>query len=435
MVALAHPEIGAGDDGTLIPAGIISQYLVPAGIVGKDQSAVGVGNGNGIGAVAEVGELQIHGDLFRITLGPVHGGAQGHHGAAVDVGTQVGIQARVGGGIGGSHHGTAVDDQVAIGVDAVALFAKARDDMEGTCVDGGDGNTVLIGVDAVVAGADVDIAAVDGEMQLGIQALIFGGEIQSAGAVDVQGHIGIQGAVLLPQLFLTFFVLVDLRHIGTADGVFALQDQVGTGGGGVHRGGGGVHGPVPVAFVDVQKQDGGGHGAGDVRIVQDQFHHGILVVTGIFPQVDADLSGGELAGNPVSAGEGDVHHGVGGGLVGAVLVGIGALAVGVAAVVGIPVLVVDNVVGDVHPSVSGIRRVYGQVTYGDAVVGQGNDGLGVKTGHIGDLRVHRVGDGGVSRAAAFGGIRCWIGAAAAEQGEDQQDREPFFHNWYVLPLG
>lgn len=54
--------------------------------------------------------------------------------------------------------------------------------VHGTAVDSGDGYIVLIGVDAVIAGGDVDGAAVDGEVQLRVQPLIVGGDVQHTSA-------------------------------------------------------------------------------------------------------------------------------------------------------------------------------------------------------------------------------------------------------------
>ena len=262
-------EIGAGNDGTLETAQAFFQNRVSIGIKGENLLAFFVGDGDGTAGFTILGKLQIHGHLLRVAFRPVHGRAESHDGAAVNERTQIAVQTRVGGRLGTGNNITAVDHQVAVGVDAVALFSETGQDTDFAAVDGGDGNIVLVGVDAVVAGADDDIAAVDGQVQLGIQTLVFRVQFQTAGASNIHGHIGIDGTVLLPQLLFAFFVLIDLGYIGAVDGIFAFrgQNQIGTGGGGIHIRAGGIRIPVAVALVDIQKHNGRGHGAGDIHAV------------------------------------------------------------------------------------------------------------------------------------------------------------------------
>src|SRR5699024_5750520 len=126
-----------------------------------------------------------------------------HHHAAIDGDAGAGVDARVPAvGAGGRCDIAAVDHQIAVGVDAVPLPGFAGDlDVQTSAVDGGDGHIILIGVDAVVAGGDIDGAAVDGEMEFRVQAIVVGGDVQHAGAilaaVHVHAHLGVEGAVVL----------------------------------------------------------------------------------------------------------------------------------------------------------------------------------------------------------------------------------------------
>ena len=103
--------------------------------------------------------------------------------APVDQDFPVSVQTAVGTVIAG--HGTdcaAVDDDVTVGVDAVPLFSQAGVDMQPTAVDGGDGYVVLVGVDTVVLGLDVNLPAVDGQVKFAVQSLVFRRDGQSTGA-------------------------------------------------------------------------------------------------------------------------------------------------------------------------------------------------------------------------------------------------------------
>ena len=108
--------------------------------------------------------------------------AGGCDGAAVEIDAHIGINAGITGEAAGAGADfAAVYHQPAVGIDAVALTCFAGNgDIHMTCVDGGDGNAVLVGVDAVVAAADIDLAAVDGQMQFGVKPLVFRVNVQSA---------------------------------------------------------------------------------------------------------------------------------------------------------------------------------------------------------------------------------------------------------------
>ena len=287
--------------------------------------------------------------------------AGGRYCAAVDGDAHGGVDTRVpavGAGRGGD--GAAVDYQPAVGVDAVAFAGLAGDlNVHGTAVDSGDGYIVLIGVDAVIAGGDVDGAAVDGEVQLRVQPLIVGGDVQHTSAgltpVHIHGHFGVKRAVVFVELLAVLHGhsvlaehhavrVVDPGHIGAGDVVDSTvsNQHVGTGGGGVH----GLRGGVLVcaaALIDVIENHRRGHSAGDVHAVQDQRHHCRRVVLRVLPQVHSDLSCGQGAAEGVGAGLCDVDHRVGLRLFGGMRVGLRALAVGEVAAG----LIADNVMGRV----------------------------------------------------------------------------------------
>ena len=104
-------------------------------------------------------------------------------------------------GAGRSGDGAAVDYQPAVGVDAITFAGFAGDsDGQVAAVDRGNGNSVLIGVDAVIAGRNLNITAVDGKMQFAVQTFVFGTNVQYPGvfvaAVNIQGAFGIKGTVI-----------------------------------------------------------------------------------------------------------------------------------------------------------------------------------------------------------------------------------------------
>ena len=353
--------------------------------------------------------------------------AGGHDRTAVEGDAHAGVKAGVpAGGAGGSGDIAAVDHQPAVGVDAVTLPGLAGDpDVQAAAVDGGDGHVVLIGVDAVVAGGDVDGAAVDGEMELRVQALVVGGDVQHTGAglaaVHIHAHLGVEGAVILVELLavhhfcavLTEFHgvrVVDPGHVGAGDVVDGAvgDENVGAGGGGVHGLGGGVL-VIAAALIDVVEDHRRGHAAGDVHAVQDQRHHRRWVLLRVLSQVHGDLPGGEGAAEDVSTGLGDVDHCVGRRLVGGVGVGLGALAVGEVAAR----LIADDVMG----GIDGGRLVVGDrlTVHGDAVVRQ-DDGDGFRKFLPGRVLA--------------------LGAAAGEGGRghcqaQKKGTDSFHHNWVL----
>lgn len=123
-------------------------------------------------------------------------------------------------------------------------------------------------------------------MELGVQALVLTGDVQHAVALglpaDVHGHLGVEGPVVLVEL-LGGALLINTGHVRAGDVVHAAvgQDDVGSGGGGVHSGGGDIvvrllvviGDEVGVALIDVVEDHRRGHGAGDVHPVQDERDH------------------------------------------------------------------------------------------------------------------------------------------------------------------
>ena len=236
-------------------------------------------------------------------------------------------------------------------------------------------------------------------MQLGVQSLVVGLDVQDTGAADVHGHFGVESAVVLVELLGVFhitvhhgFGLVDLRHMGAGDAVPGAvgQEHIGAGGGGIHLGGG----ILPVAaLVDIVEDHGGCQPAGDFRVVQDQGHHGGGIILGVLAQVNGDLTGGELARDPVDAGLGDVDDSVGGGL----LTGVGLVAFALAVGLVVTGLIIDDVVRGMDAGVGGEL---------DALVGQKDVYLAVGFRGLG---------GGYSR-----------GGAAGEQRHGQKDAQKLF---------
>ena len=320
----------------------------------------------------------------------------------------------------GRNNRTAIDHQITIGVNAVTFRAQACNDADGTAVNGGDGNVVLIGIDAIVAAADIQSAAVDGQMQLRIQAFVFSIQVQHTGTIHIHGHIGVDGAILLPQLLFTVSILIDTGNIGTGNFVFAFQNQVRAGITGIHFCLGGILTPESVALIGVQEQNGGSDGAGNVRIVQNQFHHCVLIFVSIVAQIHTDLTGAQFAGNAVSTGFGDIDNRVRRCFIGGVLVRIGTLAVRIAAFVGILILVINNIVACINALRVGL----------DTLIGKLDQGFRRKTAFVRNLHNHRFCRN--SNFHCLGFLRCGrrfgLCAATGEHQQRQQQCDQSFHN-------
>ena len=334
-VAAAHLDLSGREDRAAVPADVASGHLVLIGIVGKDHVSFGIGDDDGLVGALRRSEAQVHHGLIALTaalvgFGPVHGGAQSHHRAAVNIGAAVGIHAGIGIGIGHGDEGAAVDHQIAVGVDAVALATQTRQDVNAAAVEGDHRDSVLVDVDAVVLRENVDAAAVHRQVQLAAKALVAGGDIEHAraqrAAVDVHGYEGIEGAVHLTGFFLQSRAAVDAA-LAVLALILGFEHAVDVGAGEiVHRAVGddhvcagfrGVHGaavfaplfPGVVTFIDAVEHDGGGHGAGHVHAVQDHGDLGARVGKGVVrvAQIDPDLTV-PFALDEIGARFGDVEH-------------------------------------------------------------------------------------------------------------------------------
>ena len=141
----------------------MGQHHLAVGILQLNGAALaGLGGEGGIGLTAALNAVK------HITAG--------NDGTAVDVDALVRVDARIRAKAAGlRQHRTAVDHQPAVGIDAVALTRRAVDhNGQPTAVDGGHRHVIFVGVDAIVARLDVDDAAVDGQVQFGIQTFISG---------------------------------------------------------------------------------------------------------------------------------------------------------------------------------------------------------------------------------------------------------------------
>ena len=164
-------------------------------------------------------------------------------------------------------------------------------------------------------------------MQLTVQALVFGEDIQYASSlrfpIHVHGHFGVKGAVILVELLAVHHLaavlaelhavrLVDAGHVRARDIVYRTvgKDDIGAGSGSIHV----FHSGLRIcgaALIDVVEDHSGRHRAGDVHAVQDQRHHGIGVLLRILPQVHSHLPGGQRAAEDVGARLGDVDYRMG----------------------------------------------------------------------------------------------------------------------------
>ena len=143
---------------------------------------------------------------------------------------------------------------------------------------------------------------------------------------------------------------------------------------------GGVHGcarricaPVAVALVHPAEHDGRGNIAGNVEVVEHERDLGTRVLDCVFAQVSPYLAGRDGTHQAIGACLGDVHDARGRRVLGAVALGVRALAVRVARVVFVAVFVVHHVVGEIHALV----LIEGNVLAVDldAAVGEGDGDL------------------------------------------------------------
>ena len=233
----------------------------------------------------------------------------GDHRTAVDIDSHIRVDTRVSAGRAGfRNHRTAVDDEPAVGVNAVALsLPTVNENINMTAIHGGDRYAVFIGVNSVVTGNDVDIAAVDGQVQFAVQALIFRIDIENTAfhftAADIHGHFGIHRAVIFMQLLavqhLTAILaecagFVNLRYIRTVNRILTAVGNYNIGAGcrSVHI----LTGIVGVpTFIDIVKNDRRRHLTGNIHTVEHQCHHGVRVTFGVLAQIDGNLPGRQLS--------------------------------------------------------------------------------------------------------------------------------------------
>ena len=202
-------------------------------------------------------------------------------------------------------------------------------------------------------------------MQLRIQAFFIATDVQDTiaflSSVHLHRHLGIEGTVVLRQLLLAFRVFVDARHMRTGDVVHASirQDYSGAGSRCVHfRGGriayflaflGAVIGhPGLITFIYVVENHCRGHRTGNVCIVQNQGHDSLRIGLCFLSKINGHLPCREFSGQAIRPCRVDVQHGVRCCFLGAMFLRIFTFAVRVAALIGIAVLIIQDVVGNIH---------------------------------------------------------------------------------------
>ncbi|MNC32027.1 hypothetical protein D3C75_803690 [compost metagenome] len=188
----------------------------------------------------------------------------------------------------------AINCQVAVGIDAVAFCAQTGIHMQIAAVNGRHGYAVFIGVDAVILGLNVDIAAIQRQMEFGIQSLIIGdnGELSGSGRIsaNVHGHFGVERPIVFMEFFGGAF-LVDSGYIGAAyvvvgavgdDYLRSCRRQVGytlcilTG---------------AVGLVHIVENNGGGHSGSNIDPIENQLHYRIGILRGVLAKINSQLAG------------------------------------------------------------------------------------------------------------------------------------------------
>ena len=342
------------------------------------------------------------------------------HGAAVEINAHIGVDTRIhAGGTPLCNHGAAIDDQPAVGVDAVPFTCAAiNQNGQTAAVDSGYGNTVLIGIDAVIAADDVHIAAVQSQMHFAVQTFIFSPNVQAARivvtAVHVQGHFGIECTVILVKFLAVddlgtvlgkYNGLVNTCHIGAADMVIGIvgNDHLCPRLGGIHILGGIVG---IAALIDIIENHCGSYGTGDIRTAENQRDYRIGILLRIVTQIHSHLTAAELARQQIVTGLGDGDHQ----MLGSLLGGMGIVFVALTVSKVLAFLVVHNVVrqGDTRRS---LRHIIGQLNMHRIPVTLGN------------------GNGFLRHLLVFIGIgiRSAAGRKAHEHHSRHQNRKHSFH--------
>ena len=430
------------------PQGIVPGRQVVAGqqqvavavisIVVQAQISVGILQINILACLYALvkGEHHIGGLAARNTIQHI---AACHNRAAIEVNAQIGVDARihaVAAGIG--IHDAAVDDQPAVGVNAVPFARGAIDrNIQLAAVHGGDGNAVFIGVDAVVAGIDFDFAAIDGQMQFGIQTFIFRFNVQHTAvfraAVDVHRHLGVECAVVLMELlgvndFLAVIGqhhgLINTRHIRPAHMVDAAVGEIhiGTGCGSVHILGSGI-GIITAAFVNIVEDHRRCHRAGHVHTIEHQCDHRIGVFLGILAQIHGDLPTLQCTAEDICTRLGNGQHRMCSRFLGSMCIRFRAFPVGKVAAR----FIIHDVVGYGHTRSIGIGNVHihpvgKPLQVGDVTALCG--GVCVPVTADDRSRIH-IGSG-------LGRIRAAAGCQRQQQRACQDQRNISFHKQMIL---
>ena len=266
-------------------------HVIVGEIVGEDGLTRLVGDDQQV--IGGLGKLQHHEQLGGVCLnGIVHVACADDH-AAVDGGAHIGVDAAVlAGGVGQVDGRAAVEDDPAVGVDAVALAARrcTHGGIHIAVVHGQHAHAILGDVEGIIAGGNVEHAAVDRHVAvLDLHALVVRLNGQAARALKAQGH---QGADRTVQLGIGF---LDTHSVTAGDEVLAALRQLDGHAVFTRRAG----------ITSAVHRNGRGGAAGDLHAVQDQAD----VVR--FTRTHGDLHIRRRAAQAVYAARRNGHHAVG----------------------------------------------------------------------------------------------------------------------------
>ena len=266
-------------------------HVIVGEIVSEDGLARRIGDNQQV--VGGLSELQHHEQLGGVRLNGVIHVARADDHATVDGGAHIGVDAAVlAGGVGQVDGRAAVEDDPAVGVDAIALAARrcTHGGIHIAVVHGQHAHAVLRDVEGIIAGGNVEHAAVDRHVPvLDLHALVIRLDGQASRALKAQGHQGADRAVQLGIGFL------DTHGVAAGDAVLAALCQLD--GHAVFARRAGIAGAV--------HRNGRGGAAGDIHAVQDQAD----VVR--FTRTHGDLHIRRRAAQAVHATRRNGHHAVG----------------------------------------------------------------------------------------------------------------------------
>ena len=296
--------------------------------------------------------------------------AEGKNVSAVDGNPHIRINSSVAASsVSGSIKGSAVDDEPAVGINSVAFGAESAFNGEFSAVYGGYGNSVLVGVDAVVFGINSDNSAVDRKMHFASDAFVFRIDIEHAGvfgiAADVHAHFRIQCGVVFMELLCFGVIFIDFCDVCAADIAEASVrgNDVCAGGGGINLGRCfrfGIRG-----FIDVIENNRRCDFACDIRAAEDEGNLCIRVGFRFFAEVNRKLAF-QLAGDKIFAGFCNGNKSMGSGFLLGMLIFRLAFAIGVSAFVIIDIVIINNLAAGFY-AVAFIRRFS---VNGDSVFGK-----------------------------------------------------------------